>query len=500
MIQRTTSFTFACVLATFATAQDPLVKQALGRIETVEQQEPKLTAGDTATANRLLGDLAWAKKRLDAVVKKDATHWQAAVDRLAAVRQKVEAKGKAATTPAAGGTPTTAVDAARLAQLDKEIGNALGNLRLLSTKHLDDDFRARSTSKEIEGLAQRLAAMPAEDASVKPVAARFTELRTLFDGHMAQLEKDRAALPALQKRLAELDAKYDAERLPGPLTLPFDEAQLRTWAAEIKRWRDRELPADLTFLGDAARNAVADAQHVARLTHWLTELRDRRIAEATRGLADALQRGVDEGAQLAAWILATDAKDRDQVQNRILGKGAFDGNLQRLRAGQDTLALARVHDELMAGKPDPARVAQAAQLDQAIAHLRQLAVATLDAVRMPAAASTDAELLRIAEETLKKPGYGVGAWQRLVVNTEKVKHERREAWVRGGAVAATVSYYHYVWEQFQVTTAEKVGDELWLFANTLKRYESGDPTTPVGRWILSQRFELTRILPENVAK
>ena len=54
MIQRTTSFTFACVLATFATAQDPLVKQALGRIETVEQQEPKLTAGDTETELLLL--------------------------------------------------------------------------------------------------------------------------------------------------------------------------------------------------------------------------------------------------------------------------------------------------------------------------------------------------------------------------------------------------------------------------------------------------------------
>ena len=41
---------------------------------------------------------------------------------------------------------------------------------------------------------------------------------------------------------------------------------------------------------------------------------------------------------------------------------------------------------------------------------------------------------------------------------------------------------------------------MWLYANTLKRYESGDPTSKLGQWILSQRFPLTRILPENVAR
>jgi hypothetical protein len=41
---------------------------------------------------------------------------------------------------------------------------------------------------------------------------------------------------------------------------------------------------------------------------------------------------------------------------------------------------------------------------------------------------------------------------------------------------------------------------VWLFFNLLKYYHSGDPTTPVGRWILSKRFESTRILPENVDK
>ena len=118
--------------------------------------------------------------------------------------------------------------------------------------------------------------------------------------------------------------------------------------------------------------------------------------------------------------------------------------------------------------------------------------------KMPPANSTDAELKAIAEATLRRPEYQVHPWLRLVVNADKVRRERREATVRPGTVTTTIDVCHYVWEEFQVTTAEKVGDEVWLFANTLKLYSSGDSTTPIGRWILSTRFETTRILAENV--
>ena len=87
-----------------------------------------------------------------------------------------------------------------------------------------------------------------------------------------------------------------------------------------------------------------------------------------------------------------------------------------------------------------------------------------------------------------------------MVNAKKVRRERREASVSRGAGNTTITGYHYVWDEFQVATAETVGDTTWIFHNTLKLYHSGDATTPIGRWILSQRFESTRILPENVDK
>jgi hypothetical protein len=101
------------------------------------------------------------------------------------------------------------------------------------------------------------------------------------------------------------------------------------------------------------------------------------------------------------------------------------------------------------------RQQQRETVNKAIAHLKMLAVSSLDAVRMPTAASTDAELLAIAAKTLEGKDYGVGKWQRLVINLDKRHREHSEAWLRPGTVTSTVSIYKYEWDEFQVTTAER---------------------------------------------
>ena len=53
-------------------------------------------------------------------------------------------------------------------------------------------------------------------------------------------------------------------------------------------------------------------------------------------------------------------------------------------------------------------------------------------------------------------------------------------------------------DEFQVTTAELVGEEHYLFYNRLKFFHSAGSTTPTGRWILSERFRSTRILREHL--
>jgi hypothetical protein len=484
----------AFALAVQAPAQDPLTKQALDRIAECEAQEGKIAAGDRQAALLCINRLDWAGKRLQAVRDKSETTWQDASRRYQDLRSKLEAKASAAAGPAAG-----AVDQAKLRQLDREVKTATHNFNLVPAKMWTDEYRAKSTRKEIAALEQRLGEFPAGEAEVQAVAQRLAALAAAFAGATTQVGADRKAAAAITERLAALDQKYGRDAMLTAVQPPYSEAQLRAFAADIRRWRDQALPDDLAFLRTAASNAAVDHQHVDRLRHWLATSWSSGIDTAERTVRDSLASAVDAGQRAADFILATDAGDKDQVTNRILGKGRFDDNMARLREGAHAVAMAKVFDEAM-GATAGDRPAQADKVSQAIAHLQRLAVTALDTVRMPEPASTDAELLRVAEATLRRPEYAVKGWERIVINADKQRKERREAYVSPGTVTTTISYYHYVWDEVQVTTAEKVGADVWLFVNTLKHYQSGDPTTPVGRWIVSQRFESTRILPENVAK
>lgn len=476
-------------------AQDPLTKQAVTRIDEIAKKEATLAAGDTKTAEILVNNLDQAAKRLAAVNDKTEATWKDAQKRYTELRQRIVDKSRAPV-PA----PANGVDAEKLAQFDKEVGAATANFKMLSLKHLADPYRQQSTKKEIDGLAARLAQFPADDESVKPVAARFADLQQLFAEAMAKLQKDVGEGASVASRLAQLDAKYEAKNLPQAIEPPFTVPQVASWTTELLRWRDVELVADTAFLDEAAKNAAVDQQHVSRLRGWLDEGWRRRIAELEQSARSRIEGDVADGRRFADFVLDTDPNDKDQVTNRILGKGRFDENMARLRAAERAVAIAAAFDRVTTGAENEDRKAATAHVQKAAEHLRNLAVVCLDAVRMPPAASTNAELLSIAAEALKNPVYGAGPSERTVVNADRTHHERRDGWIRAEAGAAKVTIYTYAWDQFQVTTAEKLGDDVWLFATTLKRFTSGDPTTPVERWVVADRIQLTRILPENVGK
>lgn len=500
----------ACLL-TFgvAVAQDALTTKALERIEKVEGMLSSLEAGDSATAALYLNQLEWAGKRLNAVSDKDDSHWKAAHERYLALRTSIESRGNAGAPPAAA----TGVDIDALRQLNKEVGNAYENLKILSVKHLADESRVRGIRKELAGFKARIAEFPGSDENVALVAGNIANFEKLFDVGMAQLGQGEAESAGVERGLAALREKYESKNRPQNLSHPFDEPQIRAWAAEMRRWREVELPTDIAWLDRARANPAVNQQDVNSIRGWLTTSWTRNLDEVEKLVRERVASDVHEGQEVSEFVLETDPSDENQVLARILGKGAFDENMRWLENGRHAVAMARAYDEGMgspavmgptltdpsAPRPDvPDRAAQAATVERAIAHLKKAAVESLDAVRMPKAASTDRELTDIAEETLKNPDYEVNPWLRLVINADKTRKVRREAWISPGATYTTLSYYEYIWDEFQVTTAERVGDEVWLFANRLKRYESGDPTTPVGRWILSRRFELTPILAEHV--
>ncbi len=146
-----------------------------------------------------------------------------------------------------------------------------------------------------------------------------------------------------------------------------------------------------------------------------------------------------------------------------------------------------------------------AQQKQALAAARadyeQKHRAAVGLVRVPPAGMSDEKLLAAAREVLADPKHGAKPAKRMVVNSKRVERkEKKEADINVGTVTTTATIYHWIWEEYQVTTVEAIGDQHFLFYNTMKFFQQGAPTTPTNRWVLAERFQGEPILAENIDK
>ena len=131
----------------------------------------------------------------------------------------------------------------------------------------------------------------------------------------------------------------------------------------------------------------------------------------------------------------------------------------------------------------------------------------LELVRMPPAASDDSDLEDIAAETLSNYE-DVGEIERLVINADKrhltketseAKFDDIDVSLSGDiTLTGTETTYFYEWDEFQVATAEPVGDKYYIFYNTLKFFTSGASTTPLNRWVIAGRFQGSEIPKDNI--
>lgn len=103
------------------------------------------------------------------------------------------------------------------------------------------------------------------------------------------------------------------------------------------------------------------------------------------------------------------------------------------------------------------------------------------------------DLLKIAKEVLKNERYGIKGWEKIIVNSDKKSKKRTTYEVSGDVLEKIVRD----WDEFQVTTVEKMDGKLYLHFNTIAFYRSGASTTPTKKWILGNRFKGSEISPEN---
>ncbi|MCA8942129.1 MAG: hypothetical protein KDB80_06165 [Planctomycetes bacterium] len=518
-----TTIALAALAATSSlSAQDQLVKQALTKIAAVESALDGLANGDVQAANQLLADLKWATKRLNAAYKKDTTHWKDAAARLEAADKAIRAKAaapkagepaKEEAKPKADGPneqptkeapdgPVVGELFVKLQQLDKEVNNGFHNLQLLNKTFMGDAYRVGSTAKEIAKLQARLAEFPSGDDNVKLVAANLAKFENLFETWKAEYKADVDAANALTEKLDALKAKYASDAVPGPMYWPYERDKLGTWAACTRKLLD-QLPADIAAIQSATENSIV-GKRAKDMLHWVGRSIPERLNEQVSKVRYACDGAVRDSLATAKSLREIAPDDRNAIINRVLAEGALDRSMAMLQQGLEAIDMAATLDVELEATDAPDRAAQRREVEQTIDVLRALAKSALAEVRMPKSVQADdktlEELTKVARTTLAKEKYGTNPIERLVVTSTPQRKEKKEGTIQGTTTGATITTYHYVWDEYRVVTAEKVGDDVWIYHNLLKFYHSSDSVTPQGVWILSRRFQSTQILPENLGK
>lgn len=488
-----------------AFAQDKLVKDALRVIAKYEALEPSLAPGDVATAKRYINGLGRAGKRLNAAYKKNTVHWKAAAKRYQALVEKIRARAKGAKPqPAKQPAPgkevasTRAVDARALDALNSKVRRMAHNMRSIRISELQDAKRVQRLREQIVGFRAQLKGLPAKDRRVATVAKNITAMEKMLEGGLAKLEALRAPKGAAE-RLAQLREFYGGFKMLRPLQAPLEAKSVGRWAQQLRAVQER-LPADLAFLDSLRGKVGIDGKLLQRVRGWVASTWPLKI----RGLHEQNQNTIYAPVRTAEMflkaILEIDPTNKHHVTNRVLGEGQLDRKVRQLRESKLAIDVAAAYDDGIARKDAPDYAGMKARVDKAIAHMQSCAKQGLASVRMPKSATKDKELLAIAGKVLAREKYGAGKSLRTVINAPKKRKEKHEGSITPGTVSATIRVYHYVWDEFQVATVERVGEQCWIFYNRMRFYHKGGSTTPTGHWILADRFRSTPILEANIGK
>ncbi len=108
----------------------------------------------------------------------------------------------------------------------------------------------------------------------------------------------------------------------------------------------------------------------------------------------------------------------------------------------------------------------------------------------------DSNLTKIAKEVLANERYDLPEAVRVIVNAPKRSFSKDHYTIDFGEESITKDPYR--WEEFQVATIEKEGDQYAMYYNTMIKYSVGPKTVPVEKWVLGPRHRSSLIAEANI--
>jgi len=492
-----------------AQAESPVVTQALQDIARFEGLAASMAPGDKAAGRKYMTDLGAIGTRLRTAPASDP-RLAGAVERFNALQKKVVDTANAA--PAAGSTPQAAPAAtppSRLTSSDQARFNRVqGNIRSLGQRidganlqTLLDEREAAALKASVANNRGDLDGFPADAQGVAEEKANLDTISAKLDAKLADAKAKGGAIGDVDQQLAAIEKRVQANPVPGPQAFKPDAGPDAT-AALVKSLVaiKAQSAEDMATLDKLTAAGIKD-QRIDRLRHWAGAERQRQADETLRAIAQANDAAVARGLEAAQFHASTDPASQDHRANRLLGDGRRATALSEFDRGLVAVDNAVAIDAALGRKDGPDRAQQKQTLVAARASYEEKHRAAIGLVRVPPAGMADDKLLAAAREALADPKHGASPAKRMVINSKQVERkEKKEADINVGTVTTTATIYHWIWDEYQVTTVEAAGDQHLLFYNTMKLFQQGAPTTPTGRWIVADRFKGEPILAENIDK
>lgn len=519
---------------------DNAIKGAQVDLDRYEQQFKPGSTASASSINRTLKLLKLTRQRLDSSTHQSHTSWQAADQRYQNLVSNLQSALNASSAPQAStatavtatvATPPVASstgrqlisqDIVRLKKLLRDMQSAADTMDKGGVKPFQDTAYINQFQSAINRYQQSLGRYA--DVSDHPDVQVATQQLQTLDNMLAfgieQGEADKKELGNVQANLAAV-RQYIIDnpvpKIPDPLTASAligwlgKSEQLRVAAHEknslLSIYREKAyLPLSN---GTVGQGAAFDRQDVDSMQHSFA-MQVQNMDETLHQLALNMDSGVGGVSESLLFFQTMDPTDRDDQVNHFLGDGAQQRNMQSL---DESLALAQaavVFDQRLQRPSLTQRQALKEKVEQTREDYQQKRSQALQLVRLPKSATTDRKLVKIAEQTLNNPDYAVGNIIRMVINAEQSHHSKESSEVEFDDVdvsitgkvtlSGTETTTFYEWDEFQVATAEPVGDKHYIFYNTLRYFTSGASTTPQNRWIVSARFQSSEIPKKNIKR
>ncbi|RVU39579.1 hypothetical protein EOI86_10230 [Hwanghaeella grinnelliae] len=530
-------------LAPLATAAEPADSNIAGAVADLDRFEGQLSSGSTvskSTANRTLKLLKLTRQRLDGSDHKADPSWteanaryealvaqlKAVLDGSAKVQSAPQSSASGATTsPPATTAPSTgetmiSQQRVRIKKLKRDIESLSQTTDQNGAMPFQDgDYVARLEQRDAY-FTEQLAKYDqfAADPDVEAAAGALQVLRNMIAFGKDHAAKELAALGDVQARLKAMDNAFP--RVPQTPAYPYPGNAVPEWVASLAEVRKTSVEqykelAEIkkrAYLpnnpGTVTQGAPYDAQDVRRLEHGYADNVRQIDSELT-----TFSTNID--AQVASNIGSVEAFEAldpttEKGQYRLLGGNAEEDLPKMLKEHRWVAAVAMAFDKMLKREQLAAHKQVFERYNAALEALEATRAAALENVRMPEPDSDDDDLLEIARDTLARPDYEVGEVKRLVINaglrhlekeTSETEFDDVDVSLSGTiTLKGTETTYFYEWDEFQVATAEAMGDKFVIFYSTLKKYSRGGPTTPLNKWIIAQRIESLPILEKNIGE